>query len=884
MIKQFLFLFGCSIFLFAFFLKVTSVSAACTGSWSCCNSYGSQYTPPGCNPSGCQGRCSGNNQPCSSNATCEAVYAGTCNPAAGCTPCTGSTTVCQDYIGGGCGGVGLACNPSGNTGVCAGERSDSCNYVASCSCGAWSACSATACGTTGTQTRSCSGSNCTGFATSRACSAPPCTAFCGNGPCDAGETCGNCPLDCGTCAPSGEICGLNGCNGGESCSTCPQDCGTCSASAYCGNGACDGGESCSSCTADCGSCAAEVCGNGLCRAGETCNSCVADCGACGAPEVCGNSVCGGSETCTNCPGDCGSCGGTIGGQIFLDTSGTASVVGGVCSGPGTAQNPGAGSSITAQWGSQTTPGSITGNSYIIPGSGGPPPPDTILLSDNFNSGSINPANWNAYDSIGGQISVQANRAGVNSSYYSVTNLWSYTALISQSSFPRTNLSITSRITNGGFAVMGYGDFNFQNPATQTVAMGLTGGRVIFVGWYAGLNYYYQDCGAMVNGAEYGLRPTATGVDVLMNNTVLCSVATPLLTSMTNKPIYFQSVAPTSFFDDVVVKTLAGPPPTTIGYHPNTIVSITPDLSQYTCVCPAGCTYSGLSAPLSGLNFYLTNARDSWWQIKGGLAYAAGATGNSLRSYVPTTCIAPVCSPGLMTRLPDGTVGSSGFAITGGGALDTTQDTATQYTYSREDTPSDQRIQGMTQNGPREDYSFFARQLGIPSGSPVTFTGSKPSGAPPGGALAYYTNQPIVISTPWTVGAGERLVIMVDSTVRIEAPITVAPGGFLSIIASGNITVANTVGNATLTDATPNVEGIFVSSSQFVVEGGRAGGDLRFVGAGTFVGWNGVGLQRQFANKPDNDQTPSEQFIYRPDILANTPEALKRPIQIWQETN
>lgn len=434
-------------------------------------------------------------------------------------------------------------------------------------------------------------------------------------------------------------------------------------------------------------------------------------------------------------------------------------------------------------------------------------------------------------------------------------------------------------------VLGYGDPNFQNPSAQTYAIALLNNRVIFVGWYGGLNYYYQDCGGAPSGSMYTIKPTATGADVLVDGSLRCSVATPLLTGMTNKPIYFQSQSSTSYFDDTDVKLLAGSArPSTIGYDPNTIVRITPDLSQYICVCPAGCTYSGVSAPLSGLNFYLTNARDSWWQTKGGLVYAAGASGNALQSYVPTTCVAPTCSPGLMTRLPDGTVGSSGFAITGGGALDTTLDSATRYTYAREDNPTDQRIQGMTQNGPREDYAFFSRQLGIPSGSPVTFTGTKPTGAPPGGALAYYTNQPVVISTPWTVGAGESLIILVDSTVRIEAPITVAPGGFLSIIASGNITVANTVGNATLTDATPNVEGIFVSSGQFVVEGGRAGGDLRFVGAGTFVGWNGVGLQRQFANKPDNDQTPSEQFIYRPDILSNTPEALKRPIQIWQETN
>lgn len=47
---------------------------------------------------------------------------------------------------------------------------------------------------------------------------------CGNGTCGAGETCNNCPQDCGSCPIS---CGNGACDNGETCSTCSQDCGAC---------------------------------------------------------------------------------------------------------------------------------------------------------------------------------------------------------------------------------------------------------------------------------------------------------------------------------------------------------------------------------------------------------------------------------------------------------------------------------------------------------------------------------------------------------------------------------------------------------------------------------------------------------------------------------
>jgi hypothetical protein len=133
------------------------------------------------------------------------------------------------------------------------------------------------------------------------------TPYCGDGICDSGETCSNCPQDCGICPPT-NYCGDGICDSGETCSNCPQDCGLCPLTDYCGDGICGSGETCSNCPQDCGSCPTpppeNYCGDGICGSGETCSSCPQDCGTC---HICGDGVCSGTETCLNCEQDCGIC-------------------------------------------------------------------------------------------------------------------------------------------------------------------------------------------------------------------------------------------------------------------------------------------------------------------------------------------------------------------------------------------------------------------------------------------------------------------------------------------------------------------------------------------------------------------------------------------------
>ena len=91
-------------------------------------------------------------------------------------------------------------------------------------------------------------------------------------------------------------------------------------------------------------------------------------------------------------------------------------------------------------------------------------------------------------------------------------------------------------------------------------------------------------------------------------------------------------------------------------------------------------------------------------------------------------------------------------------------------------------------------------------------------------------------------------------------------------------------SASLSSLSPVVSGVFIANNQLIVQGGLAGGDLPFLGEGTFVGWQGVVLSRQYNVKTLNDTNPTDFFRFRPDFVINVPARMTRPLYQWQETN
>lgn len=321
-----------------------------------------------------------------------------------------------------------------------------------------------------------------------------------------------------------------------------------------------------------------------------------------------------------------------------------------------------------------------------------------------------------------------------------------------------------------------------------------------------------------------------------------------------------------------------------------------------CGCPGSCTYNAVPKVATGVNFYRTDNSDSWWQVQGGPVLALGEAGVVVQSYIPASCSSPACEPYLIRRSSG--AGTSGYVITGqsqdltsAGQVDLRRDAGIDQLFVDQDLNN--IIASTNPSVVREVYAEFIRRYKFTSerlrlddfdgqdGRPFNEGASKPDDTPRNGVNAYWTGNDLTIDQAWNVGAGESIVVLVDGDVTIESPIDVAQGGFLAIITSGNITVDPDVGVAAAS-TTGVVEGVYIADGtlNFPSRGIAGGGDLKFVGEGTFVGWSGVTMDRDFndggGGAISNNTYPTEFFIYRPDFLLNAPPEMAQPRFVWRE--
>jgi hypothetical protein len=279
--------------------------------------------------------------------------------------------------------------------------------------------------------------------------------------------------------------------------------------------------------------------------------------------------------------------------------------------------------------------------------------------------------------------------------------------------------------------------------------------------------------------------------------------------------------------------------------------------------------------------------NAWFQIAGGSIFAALSSGTAVQVDIPTsTCTEPTCKPYLITRDSNNTVGSAGSVVTGGGIVDdggyTTQGTSNLV------------VTGSPITRVTENYAYFYRRysIGLNPVSDFTVGGNEPSNAQKPtydeNKKYYYSSSSMTINDLWDVAAGESYVIFVNGNLRFTDPSTlrqltnVANGGMLAFIVSGDIIVDDSVGNLA-NSSTSNLEGIFIADGEIIIESVSSGADRRFNGEGTFIGWSGIDLQRSLSDT-NNQTIPAERFTYRPDMVENTPQEMKRSQIIWQETN
>lgn len=322
---------------------------------------------------------------------------------------------------------------------------------------------------------------------------------------------------------------------------------------------------------------------------------------------------------------------------------------------------------------------------------------------------------------------------------------------------------------------------------------------------------------------------------------------------------------------------------------------------FTCSCPNGCTQTDTQSPSTNQDFFVTStilSNGPWWQAREGNVY--GSSGYT--SPIPDTCEgADGCSANLIRRNTDSDEKSAGIPISGG-IID-----ANGY-YTEYDNSSNQPHAQYTShaNVVREDYDYFSKNIDLGNVSQI----SSPISAIPnngtvyGDAQLFYRNGDLTmdLSAQQNVTSGTKKIIFVNGNVTITGAtatflINVAEGGYFAIIASGNITIANSIGNVCsypdgCINMVTNLDGVYIASNQLIIadDGNNATKDNIFIGRGTFVGWNGIKLNRSFNNNANvldaaiNNEDPTNIFRFRPDFTKNTPEILRSPNLVWQEVN
>lgn len=282
---------------------------------------------------------------------------------------------------------------------------------------------------------------------------------------------------------------------------------------------------------------------------------------------------------------------------------------------------------------------------------------------------------------------------------------------------------------------------------------------------------------------------------------------------------------------------------------------------------------------------------SWWQVRGGLVGANSDSGVAIKSKVPVqTCAPPGCDPSLMAADWSGISDSVGYVLTLGGALKVNGGVTSG--------PTNIFSIGTGQSRFYEYYEFFYRlaDFGLtPSDDFFSdyFNAAKPTYV--SNKTAYYRHGDLTIGQPWSVQSGENYLIFVNGDLFLtdgngssDQLLDVEPGGFLGFVVKNNLYVEESLGNNDLNDVTANVEGVFIinGSINILSRGLENGGDDRFVGEGTFVGWQGVNLNRDFddglGRAEENQDKPTELFVYRPDFMVNLPDLLRKSPQIWQQ--
>ncbi len=253
-----------------------------------------------------------------------------------------------------------------------------------------------------------------------------------------------------------------------------------------------------------------------------------------------------------------------------------------------------------------------------------------------------------------------------------------------------------------------------------------------------------------------------------------------------------------------------------------------------------CSGWGDCGPSDLLTVNVTNP-GPWWQADSGNIHA---NNGNVSSNIPAGADLPYLITGI-----SGLASYTGTLDTGEGTINETGDEWQAKT---------------SYQGFQTDYGYFEDILQDDPAPRFTWEGSEPT------QEGVYEREGNIDTSGFNIN-DIKIVILVDGDVTITGDINVDTNGFLAIIASGKIIIDPGV---------TNLQGVYIADK--TIETGESADQLQ--AEGIFVGWdknndgNGINLQRNLAV----NTTPAEIFTYRPDLVRNAYQYLKKPKIDWQE--
>ncbi len=335
---------------------------------------------------------------------------------------------------------------------------------------------------------------------------------------------------------------------------------------------------------------------------------------------------------------------------------------------------------------------------------------------------------------------------------------------------------------------------------------------------------------------------------------------------------------------------------------------------YSPICPVGGAYSGvdttgLADDIENVHFYISALKEPWWQTRSGLAYGSVLTSNL--PYDTNADLDPLCLAyaSCVPFLVSGSLGDTDPNLSAGIPISILINGTDDYNSQHKNAAGDYFDSANHSDAglAKENYAVLSRRFDLAAATTITspLSNAIPPAGDPGQGTDFTEvykrigDLEITPSATWVV-AGKK-VIFVDGNVTINGPadnkiISVDPGGFFAIIATGDITIDQDIGASISYGGTPTIEpqieGFYVADGSLIIEesGDQDAIDKMFIGAGSFVGWEGVRLPRDFETVADpstgllNNYVPTDTFIFRPDFILNTPELMKRSTFNWREIN